>query len=233
MSGEGRGIFAAYLHVDYAICMGNFSVFLYFSGRNVDNLIPESSHSDLELISMLKRGDVAAFDMLYSRHWSRMYQAAFHLLRDQDVCMDIVQDIFAWLWEKREQLDIQAVPAYLRSAVRFKVANYIRSGKVRADFYTELAGLSFPQTPGPQDYLELNDLKAIIQQVINHLPEKCREIFLLSRDGQLTNQQIADLLNISIKTVEAQKTIALKRIRAAVDPYLLAMLLLPVLTQYK
>lgn len=146
--------------------------------------------------------------------------------------MDIIQDIFAWLWEKREQLDIQAVPSYLRSAVRFKVANYIRSGKVREEFYAALAGLSLPETPGPQDFMELNDLKSIIGQVISNLPEKCREIFLLSRDGQLTNQQIADLLNISIKTVEAQKTIALKRIRAAVDPHLLALLLLPVVTHY-
>ncbi|SJZ65945.1 RNA polymerase sigma-70 factor, ECF subfamily [Chitinophaga eiseniae] len=195
-------------------------------------MIRSDAYSDLELISLLKRGDVEAFDLLYSRHWPGMYQAAFYLLRDQNACMDIVQDIFAWLWEKREQLDIQAVPSYLRSAVRFKVANYIRSGKIRDEFYTTLSGLSLPETPGPQDFLELNDLKAIITQVVNSLPEKCREIFLLSRDGQLTNQQIADLLNISIKTVEAQKTIALKRIRAAVDPHLLALLLLPIVTSY-
>ncbi|WP_436490652.1 RNA polymerase sigma-70 factor [Chitinophaga sp. ARDCPP14] len=195
-------------------------------------MIRDNSYSDLELITMLKRGDVTAFDLLYARHWSGMYQAAYYLLRDQGACMDIIQDIFAWLWEKREQLDIQAVPSYLRSAVRFKVANYIRSGKVREEFYTELAGLSLPETPGPQDFMELSDLKSIIGQVIRSLPEKCREIFLLSRDGQLTNQQIADLLNISIKTVEAQKTIALKRIRAAVDPHLLALLLLPVMTHY-
>ncbi|MGN7821268.1 RNA polymerase sigma-70 factor [Chitinophaga sp. 22536] len=193
-------------------------------------MIRSDAYSDLELISLLKRGEVAAFDLLYSRHWSGMYQAAFYLLRDQNACMDIVQDIFAWLWEKREELEIQAVPSYLRSAVRFKVANYIRSGKIRDEFYTTLAGLSLPETPGPQDFLELNDLKVIITQVVNSLPEKCREIFLLSRDGQLTNQQIADLLNISIKTVEAQKTIALKRIRAAVDPHLLALLLLPIVT---
>jgi RNA polymerase sigma-70 factor (ECF subfamily) len=177
---------------------------------------------------MLKKGDANAFDLLYSRHWSGMYQAAYFLLRDQDASMDIVQDIFAWLWEKRQQLDIHAVPAYLRSAVRFKVANYIQSGKIREDFYAELADIPLPAAPGPQDLLELNDLKVIIQQVISQLPERCREIFLLSRDSRLTNQQIADLLNISIKTVEAQKTIALKRIRAAVDPHLLAMLLLPV-----
>ncbi|MGF6850128.1 RNA polymerase sigma-70 factor (family 1) [Chitinophaga sp. W3I9] len=195
-------------------------------------MIRDNSYSDLELITMLKRGDVTAFDLLYARHWSGMYQAAYYLLRDQGACMDIIQDIFAWLWEKREQLDIQAVPSYLRSAVRFKVANYIRSSKVREEFYTELAGLSLPETPGPQDFMELSDLKSIIGQVIRSLPEKCREIFLLSRDGQLTNQQIADLLNISIKTVEAQKTIALKRIRAAVDPHLLALLLLPVMTHY-
>ncbi|PUZ25752.1 RNA polymerase sigma-70 factor [Chitinophaga parva] len=176
---------------------------------------------------MLKHGDAQAFDLLYARHWSSMYQAAFYLLRDADAAMDIVQDIFTWLWEKRRQLDIQAVPAYLRSAVKFKVANFIRSGKIREDFYTGLSTLPPPSAPGPQDLLELHDLQVVIQQVISSLPEKCREIFLLSRDGQLSNQQIADLLHISLKTVEAQKTIALRRIRTALAPHLLAMLLVP------
>jgi len=181
---------------------------------------------------MLKRGNMDAFDMLYARHWSVMYQTAWSLLRDQNACMDIVQDIFTWLWEKREQLDIQTVPAYLRTAVRFKVANYIQSGRTRENFYEELSKLTITSGQGPQELLELNDLKIIIRDAVNNLPEKCREIFLLSRDGQLTNQQIADLLDISLKTVEAQKTIALKRIRAAVEPHLLLVLLLPFMTSY-
>lgn len=181
---------------------------------------------------MLKRGDMDAFDMLYARHWSAMYQTAWYLLRDESVCMDIVQDVFTWLWEKREQLDIQTVPAYLRTAVRFKVANYIQAGKIRENFYEELSNLNISAGSGPQELLELNDLKTIIQQAVNGLPERCREIFLLSRDGQLTNQQIADLLDISLKTVEAQKTIALKRIRAAVEPHLLALLLIPFVSCY-
>lgn len=192
----------------------------------------DNTHSDLELISLLKRDETYAFDQLYARHWSAMYRAAFYLLRDEEACMDIVQDIFAWLWEKRHQLDIQAVPSYLRTAVRFKVANYIRSGKIRESFYADLSGLNTETPAGSQELLELNDLKTIIREAVNCLPEKCREIFLLSRDGQLSNQQIADLLGISIKTVEAQKTIALKRIRIAVEPHLLALLLFPVLTHY-
>lgn len=191
-----------------------------------------NTYSDLELITMLKRGDMDAFNMLYTRHWSAMYQSAYYLLRDQSACMDIVQDIFAWLWEKRDQLDIQTVPSYLRTAVKFKVANYIKSGNIREDFYEEISKLTIATLPGPQELLELTDLKTIIQQAVNSLPEKCREIFLLSRDGQLSNQQIAEALNISVKTVEAQKTIALKRIRAAVEPHLLALLIIPFVTCY-
>jgi RNA polymerase sigma-70 factor (family 1) len=198
----------------------------------VGNLRGNNTYSDLELITMLKRGDIDAFDILYARHWPAMYQTAYYLLRDQGACMDIVQDIFTWLWEKRAQLDIQAVPSYLRTAVRFKVANFIHSGKIREDFYEELSTLTISSFSGPQELLELNDLKTIIQHAINGLPEKCREIFLLSRDGQLTNQQIADLLEISLKTVEAQKTIALKRLRAAVEPHLLALLIIPFVTCY-
>ncbi|WP_148707455.1 RNA polymerase sigma factor [Chitinophaga skermanii] len=117
----------------------------------------------MELISLLKKVNIGAFDAIYSQHWAAMYQSAFYLLRDEDAVMDIVQDIFTGLWEKCQQLDIQVMLAYLRTAVRFKVANYIKAGKIHSSFYTELAGIDMPNTPGPQDFLELNDLKTIIQ----------------------------------------------------------------------
>lgn len=156
-----------------------------------------------------------------------MYRSAFYLLRDHNACMDIVQDIFVWLWEKRARLDIHLIPSYLRTAVRFKVANHIKSGKIRDNFYSELAALPAAEQVSPEDALELNDLKSLINHAISSLPARCQKIFLLSRDSHLSNQQIAEVLGISIKTVETQKTIAIRRIRSVVEPYLLSILLLP------
>ena len=188
-----------------------------------------SAYSDSQLISLLTQDDQNAFDALYTRHWASLYQSAFYLLRDRQACSDIVQDIFTWLWEHRQQLQIQTVTSYLKAAVKFKVANYIRSGRIRSNFFEDLAHVPVTGIDSAGDLAEINELQGIIRQAVNRLPGKCREIFRLSREEHLSNQQIADRLAISIKTVEAQMTIALKRIRMAVEPYVIAMLLMPAL----
>ena len=171
---------------------------------------------------LLGAGDQSAFDTIYARYWETLYQTAFYLLKDADASMDIVQDIFVWLWEKREKVDIQSLPAYLKAAVKFKVANYIRDGKIRDSFFTEMQPLSSGQTD--PFHAEVRELKAIIDQAIQELPDKCRTIYLLSKQEKLSNKEIASHLGISVKTVEAQMTIALKRIRSAVGKYMLAIL---------
>lgn len=178
------------------------------------------SYTDSELLLLLSRGDRDAFDILYSRHWADLYKAAFYILKDQEASRDIVQDIFVWLWQHRQDLEIRTLKSYLRAAVKFKVANCIRSGNIRKSFFEELTKLPLTAlSPTAEQLSEVKELKAIIEAAISHLPEKCREIFKLNREGQLSNQEIARRLNISIKTVENQMTIALRRIRNAVEPY--------------
>jgi RNA polymerase sigma factor (sigma-70 family) len=122
---------------------------------------------------------------------------------------------------------VQNVPLYLKAAVRFKVANYIRSGRIRSSFFEDLAAYT-PSglLPGSEELAEVRELHAIIQQSVLQLPHKCQEIFRLSREEQLTNQQIAEKLGLSVKTVENQKTIALKRLRSGIEPYMVSILLL-------
>ncbi len=150
------------------------------------------------------------------------------MLRDGTASADLIQDIFSWFWEKRQTLEVEHLRAYLKAAVKFKIANYIRSGKIRESFFEEVS-LNHPiNAPVNTDELvEIKELKAIIQKAINELPEKCRQIFLLKREQGLNNFQIAEQLGLSVKTVENQITIALKRIRSAVDPYLICLLLTP------
>jgi RNA polymerase sigma-70 factor (family 1) len=200
---------------------------LYFEPPIADRLTDYTLYTDCELVALLALDDHRAFELLYTRHWAHLYQSAFFILRDKDACKDMVQDVFAWLWEHRHTLQVQSVKAYLKTAVRFKVANYIRSGRVRDSFFEELAHftpLALP--PGSEELAEAKELQAIIQQEIGALPEKCQEIFRLSREEYLSNQEIADRLGLSVKTVENQKTIALKRLRSRVEPYAAGILLL-------
>lgn len=180
-------------------------------------------YTDHALLESLANDDREAFNALFSRHWDTLYQSAYYILKDQEGSKDIVQDIFIWLWEHRRHLSIQQPKAYLKAAVKFKVANYIRAGNIREGFFTELSRSVLPTTIiDTEARLELAELQSILEQAIFRLPEKCRQVFQLSREGSLTNQQIAERLGISVKTVENQMTIALRRIRSDVSTYLLA-----------
>ena len=150
--------------------------------------------------------------------------AAFYILHDKEACMDVVQDVFLWLWEHRQTVEIEQPRAYLKAAVKFKIANYIRNGKVKDKMIENLCRQG--QEPVETDLLELKELSQLVRQVVQGLPEKCREIYLLSRQEQMSNKEIAERLGISVKTVEAQMTIALKRIRPVVETFMLALALL-------
>jgi len=178
-----------------------------------------STYSDSELVALLSQGNQQAFETLYSRHWEDLFKTAFFILRDHDSCKDIVQDIFVWIWERRNGLEIQSLKSYLKAAVKFKVANYIRSGNIRESFFDELSHADYSASQATSEEMaEVKELNSLIQQAISHLPDKCREVFRLSRNESLTNQQIAERLGISIKTVENQMTIAIRRIRSEIDP---------------
>ncbi|GAC1591518.1 MAG: RNA polymerase sigma-70 factor [Ginsengibacter sp.] len=177
-----------------------------------------STYTDNELLGLLSQNDIEAFDNLYTRHWAEMYKYAFIILKEQDACKDIVQNIFVWLWEHRQVLEIHTLRSYLKAAVKFKVANYIRSKKIRESFFEELADYSPPtMVSNAEEMAEINELKTIIHQAIIVLPDKCRKIFRLSREEFLSNKDIADRLGISVKTVENQMTIALNRIRRTLE----------------
>lgn len=192
-------------------------------------MIAYTIYTDHDLVKLLAQDDQLAFEQLYTRYWAPLYQSAFFILRDRDACKDIVQDVFAWLWEHRHSLQVESVKAYLKAAVKFKIANYIRSGRVRQSFFEELAAFT-PSLlpPGAEELAEVRELQTIIAQAIVKLPAKCQEIFRLSREERLTNQEIADRLGLSVKTVENQMTIALRRLRSGVDPYVVSSLLLAI-----
>lgn len=184
-----------------------------------------SEFSDEELVRLLTAEDQEAFEQLYERHWFQLYQSAFYLLRETGAAKDIVQDIFIWVWENRKDLHISNVKAYLKSAVRFKVANYIRSGNIREGFFNELVAITSSElAPSGDEAAHIKELQRIIHEAILQLPEKCREVYLLSKEEGLSNRQIAERLGISIKTVEAQMTIALKRLRTRIGFHMILMI---------
>lgn len=169
--------------------------------------------SEAILLSQIKDGNYAAFDELYNRHFNALYGMAYNILRDHQQSKDIIQDIFVWFWEHRAQWNLTSSKGYLLTAVKFKTANYFRENKVKDEFYRGLARQTMAATIDQSILMEVRQLSDLIKDITAELPSRCREIFQLSRFDQLSNKEIAAKLQISEKTVEAQLTIALRRLK--------------------
>lgn len=173
------------------------------------------AYTDEELADLLRQGDHAAYTEIYNRYWEEMLKSAQRILKDREACMDVLQEVFVWLWTHKDELVLNSVKAYLLTAVKYQVANFIRNSKVR-EAYVQRTELLQMDEIYEDDLLEVKELKAMIVHFTSELPARCREIFGLSRNEHLSNKEIAAKLGISEKTVEMQITIALKRLREKV-----------------
>ncbi|XOV94164.1 MAG: RNA polymerase sigma-70 factor [Bacteroidota bacterium] len=178
--------------------------------------MPESS--DIFLFNQAKLGDAEAFEQIFKRYYSDLTRFCFTMVRDETIAEEITQEVYIYLWEKKDQIEIStSLKAYLYSAIKNKSINYIKYDlpKQRA-----LMDLSESLMAGNVVFTEKSEvlrLKRKIQLSINQLPEKCKQIFLLSRYGGLTYKEIAEELELSVKTVENQMSIALKKLREALE----------------
>ncbi len=173
------------------------------------------SLSDEELyIRVGKRSDLA-FQELFNRYWEKLYISAFKILGDESVCEDIVQDIFLNLLERSCTVEIKNMRAFLYQAVRFQVTNSIK--KIR--FIDKRAEIIESHLMGNnvEDYIDSNETQTIIDRTVSSLPDRCREVFYLSRYENLSNKEIASRLGISVFTVETHMKKSLRYLRKSLD----------------
>jgi RNA polymerase sigma-70 factor (family 1) len=183
-------------------------------------MLPEKEYQmwpDAELLALLRLDDRKAFEMLYNKYSPKIYHVAYNLFRDKAICEDLVQELFIDLWTKRNNLNISSLEWYLKVAIKNRVLMYIRTQKATLDL-SAIAMLT--EKYATDSKLLQNDISTILENNVERLPEKCRQIFTLSRKEYLSNKEIASRLNISIKTVENQMTIALRYLRAGLTDYL-------------
>jgi RNA polymerase sigma-70 factor (family 1) len=174
-------------------------------------MVAYSTYSDQELLSLLKQGEHRAFNEVHHRYYSSLVRYGYNIVNDREVCSDLVQDVLVWFWEHREQHNMRSIKGYLIMAVKYQAANYIRRGKVRESYM--VSSLSIANYTMNEESLELKELQAIIASFIHQLPDKCGEIFRMSREEQLTNKEIAARLGISEVTVAVQIKRALDKLK--------------------
>jgi RNA polymerase sigma-70 factor (family 1) len=191
-------------------------------------MLPEEEFQmwpDADLLELLRLDDRKAFEILYKKYSPKLYYAAYNLFRDKDVCEDLVQELFIDLWAKRSELKIASLEWYLKVAIKNRVLVYIRTQRATLDV-SAIEALA--ERYSADSRLLQHDISRVLEDNVAQLPEKCRQIFTLSRKEYLSNKEIATRLGISIKTVENQMTIALRYLRSGLTDYLptIAVLLL-------
>ncbi|WP_129715422.1 RNA polymerase sigma-70 factor [Pedobacter sp. SYP-B3415] len=171
--------------------------------------------SDQELATALHDGDFSAFGEIYERFWRPLLAHSIRLLKDEEAAMDVVQDVFASLWEKRDTLVIgRSVSAFLYTCVRNRIFDRIARDKVHDRYLAELAIYYTEGARYTDEAYREKELSRAIDQEIEALPAKMREVFELSRRHEFSYEKIAFTLDISDHTVKKQISNALKILRA-------------------
>jgi RNA polymerase sigma-70 factor, ECF subfamily len=161
------------------------------------------------------------FETLFRAEFKGLCFFAQKYVKDFDAAREIVQDSFINLWEKHASIDpSRSVKSYLTTTIHNKCHNYLRDNKKFNTNLLEIENLIEISEISDNDILVEQELRKTIQQAIEDLPEKCREIFVLNRYENLKYQEIADKLGISVKTVEAQMSKALQHMRLRLAGYL-------------
>ncbi len=168
--------------------------------------------SDEPLMERVRNSDTEAFRILFERYQPIVFREALFRTRQIDASHDIVQETFLRVWEHRSSLRPRL--SFLALLLRIS-GNLVRDLARRQRTRERLRGrIPLPATSegdNPEEALSLSRLQARLTTIINdHLPDRCRTVFLLSRFERMTNGEIARLLGISVRTVEHQVNLALK-----------------------
>jgi RNA polymerase sigma-70 factor (ECF subfamily) len=177
--------------------------------------------SEQQHVHKLQNGDITVFEMFFRTYYQSLCNYAYTFLQDRDESEEIVQASFLTIWEKREVLEIRtSLKSYLYTAVRNACLNVIKHEKIKQRHVSEALAVSERSHDSVTHRVLSSELEDRIQTSMAKLPEQCRLIFKLSRFEELKYAEIAEQLNISIKTVENQMGKALRIMREELKDYL-------------
>lgn len=170
---------------------------------------------DRELTEKLKKSDRTVFEEIFNKYYKIIFVYVMKMCRDFDIAEDVTQNAFLSLWTKREKINIHtSIKKYLFSIARnFYIDHYRKLEREKNSFslyqYQQKEATRMEMYEAEDTSEDIRLMKALIEE----LPPKCKEILLLSKEKGLKYKEIADQLNISLKTVESQMYIAMKKLR--------------------
>jgi len=160
----------------------------------------------------------AQYKNVFDLHYEALYRYACSILKEETYVEDILQNIFIKLWQGRNSIKPDTAKAYLYTSVRNECLNHLKHKGVQSKYIKAKLAVSV-DWDHPID-AERNELQRKIHQLTNQLPEKCAEVFYMSRQLGLSYREVAETMGISVKTVENQISKALKFLRNGLAEYL-------------
>lgn len=159
-----------------------------------------------------------ALKELYNSYFKRMFLFSLSMIRSKESAEEIVNDVFIQIWNKRSSLlDIENAEVYLYVAVKNRTLDYIR--KIPSGATEDISTISSEHirfTLDPEQLMITAEMKNKIETAVDNLPARCKLIFKLVKEDGLKYKEVASILNLSVKTVEAQLTIAMKKLTTAI-----------------
>lgn len=167
-----------------------------------------------ESLQKLRDGDKTAFEFIYTKYYGSLYLHAYHKLRDREIAKDIVHDMFAGIWQRKETLEITSSLAnYLYTSIRNRVIDHISKEKSKANYMESLSGFPERGAEATDHLLREKMLKAQIENAVNNLSPRLKEVFELSRKQHLSHKEISEKLNLSEQSVRSYIKDALRILR--------------------
>lgn len=176
--------------------------------------------SEKKILKRIKEGDIKQFEGLFKEYYEMLCHFAIKYVKNIEQSEEVVQDTFYNIWKNKETLNITAsIKAYLYTAVRNNCLQVLRTRSLDIKYENYYKSHYVNESISPSDELNAKELSNVINKALNSLPERCREIFKMSRYEGLKYHEIAEKLSISIKTVEANMGKALKHFRSYLKDY--------------
>jgi RNA polymerase sigma-70 factor, ECF subfamily len=177
--------------------------------------------SEKHVFDSIKEGNASAFEMIFRTYYQSLCNYAYSFLSDKDEAEEVVQATFITIWEKRASVSIDtSFKSYLYRAVRNSCLNVIKHEKVKQQHASYQVAYSESSVESVSQAVQASELENKIQEAMKALPEQCRLVFQLSRFEELKYAEIAEQLQISVKTVENHMGKALKIMREQLKDYL-------------
>lgn len=173
----------------------------------------------------LVASNTVMFEKIFKEHFKGLHAYAYTMLKDTQAAEDIVQNIFLKLWEKKDTIQVErSMASYLYRAVHNDSLNYLQHQKVK-EAHLAYQGRNAGNSNNDAENISYEELDSRLEKALQVLPEACRMVFLMSRFEELKYRDIAEKLNISVKTVENQMGKALRLLRLELVDLLPAVLI--------